>query len=362
MAKSSRVNFLGSFTRNVKRVSMAALLLVASSSPFVAAEESNYKIRIHKNLMQNIIDKNLPVALEHIEARATKDVLLPDSGARIDNIKLRIEPIEDSSWDKIRSDLFFDQGQIVTEISGLHFVGSGQITDPDTGMQDTISLKVPLDLAQLVLSPDQELSKEGFVYPKIEITEVVFQLDQKQFDIKLEGELPVYKTHRFEESIKKWMISSLKERETDFKLQMQFSEREIMQTFAFKKEINSNAAAHSTLSETMNLEDDHVVISYRTEFEGVDLEPVKGKMRKVDPAFSNEPAFMKDVQMLVDENYLNYLLFNMFETEKEFSLTESLFSMWPEDWMGGPTVIRGLMSVSIWQALFRDLGRKYGPA
>lgn len=228
-------------------------------------------------------------------------------------------------------------------------------------MQDTIQLSVPLDLAQLVMSPDQELSKEGFVYPKIEITEVVFQLDQKQFEIKLEGDLPVYKTHRFEESIKKWLTDSLKEREEDFKLQMQFSERQIMQTFAFKKEINENAAAHSSLSETMNLDDDHVYISYHTEFEGKDLEPIKGKMRKVDTAYSNEPAFMKDIQMLVDENYLNYLLFNMFETEKEFSLTEQLFAMWPEDWMGGPTVIRGLMSVSIWQVLFRDLIREYGP-
>lgn len=87
---------------------MAALLLLASSSQLVAAEESNYKIRIHKNLMQSIIDKNLPVALEHIEGRASKDVFLPDSGARIDNIKLRIEPAEESNWDRIRSDLFFD--------------------------------------------------------------------------------------------------------------------------------------------------------------------------------------------------------------------------------------------------------------
>ena len=40
---------------------------------------------------------------------------------------------------------------------------------------------------------DQELSNEGFVYPKIEVTEVVFQLDQKMFKIDLKGDLPVYK-------------------------------------------------------------------------------------------------------------------------------------------------------------------------
>jgi hypothetical protein len=68
-------------------------------------------------------------------------------------------------------------------------------------------------------------------------------------------------------------------------------------------------------------------------------------MRKVKTEFSNEPAFMKDVQIAVDENYLNYMLFNFFESEEMFSLTETMFKYWPEDWMGGPTVIRGLMSV-----------------
>lgn len=56
-----------------------------------------------------------------------------DGGAKIDNINLRIEPIQENNWDKIQSDLFFDNGQIVTEVTGLHYVGSGTITDPETG-------------------------------------------------------------------------------------------------------------------------------------------------------------------------------------------------------------------------------------
>lgn len=150
-------------------------------------------------------------------------------------------------------------------------------------------------MAQLVLSPDQELTKDGFVYPKFDITEVVFQLDKKMFKIDLKGDLPVYKTHKFEESIKKWMTESLSEREKDFKLQMQISERQIMQSFAFKKEITNNAAAHSTLSETMALDDDHLLISYQTEFEGKDLDPIKKKLRRINPSYSNDAKFMKDV-------------------------------------------------------------------
>jgi hypothetical protein len=44
-----------------------------------------------------------------------------------------------------------------------------------------------------------------------------------------------------------------------------------MSSFAFKKDLALGAVAHSSLSETMSLEGDHVVINYDTEFEGADL-------------------------------------------------------------------------------------------
>jgi hypothetical protein len=44
-----------------------------------------------------------------------------------------------------------------------------------------------------------------------------------------------------------------------------------MSSFAFKKDFVTGGAAHSSLSETMILEGDHIVSSYLTEFEGSDL-------------------------------------------------------------------------------------------
>lgn len=231
--------------------------------------------------MQNIIDKNIPVALEHIQARQTKNVFLEEIGANIDQINLKIEPIQ-QGWDNIQTELFFDQGQMVTEISGLQYIGTGQVTDPDTGIQDTIALSAPLDLFQLVLTPNQELTKEGYIYPKIDVTEAVFQLNLKRFDIHLAGDLPIYKAHSFEEAIKKWMGDSIQDKERDFKLQLQLSERQIMHSFAFKSEITNSSTAHSSLGETITLEDDHMLLSYHTEFEGKDLDPIKSKLRKVD--------------------------------------------------------------------------------
>lgn len=121
------------------------------------------------------------------------------------------------------------------------------------------------------------------------------------------------------------------------------SEREIMQSFAFKHEVK-DLMVHSSLSETMTIDGDHVLISYNNEFEGKDLNNLRKNLRRTSPKFSSEPSFMRDVQTVFDENYLNYYLFNLFETDQVFSLTELLFEYWPENWMGGPTAIRGLMS------------------
>jgi len=32
-----------------------------------------------------------------------------------------------------------------------------------------------------------------------------------------QGDLPLYKSHRFEEGVKKWMINQIKKRENEFK-------------------------------------------------------------------------------------------------------------------------------------------------
>ena len=78
-------------------------------------------------------------------------------------------------------------------------------------------MKADLDLAQIVSSLDQELTDDGNLYPKIEISEVAFTLHPDMFVLKTSGELPLYKTAKFETGIKKWMISQMSQREAEFK-------------------------------------------------------------------------------------------------------------------------------------------------
>lgn len=41
-----------------------------------------------------------------------------------------MKPDADRSWEHLETDLFFDNGQIVTEINGLHYEGTGKVRDP----------------------------------------------------------------------------------------------------------------------------------------------------------------------------------------------------------------------------------------
>jgi hypothetical protein len=72
---------IGSVGRNVKRLAFGALLLLASdtsdSGYQVRAEEAQYKLRIHKQFLKEVIDKNFPVMLEHIEWNQDVDEYLP---------------------------------------------------------------------------------------------------------------------------------------------------------------------------------------------------------------------------------------------------------------------------------------------
>lgn len=106
----------------------------------------------------------------------------------------------------------------------------------------------------------EQTVEDGNVYPMIEVSEVAFTLLPNEFIVNAQGDLPLYKSRTFEEGIKKWMKKEISKREKEFKAALQKSERDIMNSFAFKQEIHHGSVAHSTLSETMALEGDHVTV------------------------------------------------------------------------------------------------------
>ena len=102
----------GSIYKNLKRLAVLGCLMMTSAE--VAATESNYKIRLHKNFIKEVMDKNFRVVLQHIQSRVEKDVFLTEINANIDNLTLKIQPVGSGGlrvkpkWDEVNTDLFFD--------------------------------------------------------------------------------------------------------------------------------------------------------------------------------------------------------------------------------------------------------------
>ena len=88
-------------------------------------------------------------------------MFLTEINANIENLDIKISPQgkfdnnkNDEKWNDLKTELFFDNGQIVMEIDGLVFSGTGNIFDVKSGLSEKIEFSAILDLAQLVLTPD----------------------------------------------------------------------------------------------------------------------------------------------------------------------------------------------------------------
>lgn len=49
------------------------------------------------------------------------------------------------------------------------------------------------------------------------VNEVIFSIDENVVEVKARGDLPLYKSHGFEEKVLKWFVQELSKREKDFK-------------------------------------------------------------------------------------------------------------------------------------------------
>jgi hypothetical protein len=59
--------------------------------------------------------------------------------------------------------------------------------------------------------------------------------------------------------------------------------------------------------------------------------------------------------MVIDENYVNYVLLDMFHGAEPISILEILVNYWPEGLYGGTVAIRGIMNTALWSTIFSDL-------
>ena len=88
----------------------------------------------------------------------------------------------------------------------LYFVGKGVIEDPRTKAKETIDYNAPISTCQILLSLGEEYAAWGSLYPRINVDQVSFAVQEDLIKVSASGEVPLYKSHEFEKSVKKWFV------------------------------------------------------------------------------------------------------------------------------------------------------------
>jgi hypothetical protein len=64
----------------------------------------------------------------------------------------------------------------------------------------------------------EEYSEWGSVYPRVNVDQVLMQIEEQFIVVSAFGNLPLYKSHQFEKAVKKWFVGQLAKRQDFFKV------------------------------------------------------------------------------------------------------------------------------------------------
>lgn len=126
------------------------------------------------------------------------------------------------------------------------------ITDPSTGALEVVAFHAPLSTCQIVVSLGEEYASWGSLYPRFNIEQVLFQVDESLLTVSAAGELPLYQSHNFEKAVKKWFIGHVAKRQNEFKASLQAAEKNTWKNVPFSQKMFLNTVTlNNSLAESL---------------------------------------------------------------------------------------------------------------
>ena len=92
------------------------------------------------------------------------------------------------------------------EMHDLEFSGNGLIQDPETGARERVEFSAQINSAQAIMQLGEDLSSWGSLYPRVTFVDVIFSADENLVVVSAFGDLPLYKSHKFELAVKKTFV------------------------------------------------------------------------------------------------------------------------------------------------------------
>jgi hypothetical protein len=118
------------------------------------------------------------------------------------------------------------------------------------------------------MSLGEEYSSWGSLYPRFNINEVLFKLDESLVTVSAFGDIPLYKAHNFEKAVKKWFVGQLSKRQAEFLTSLQAVEKNIWKNTPFQQKLFMNQVTlNNSLAESLSIKGDHIYASFLNEFD-----------------------------------------------------------------------------------------------
>ena len=187
---------------------------------------TTYRVRVHINFMQQVLDRNMEMFLNHVDNLVNKTDFyeLPGlSGIKLTDLDLRLGvppmPVDEideesdfvSETASITSDLFTDREEIIMEIEGMQLRGTARlVADDEPDDKGFVEILAPLELSQFVFWPTQVLGgnetadngdylgEPGFLYPKLNVEDVALKMNVEETVVTIkDSNVPLYRSNEF---------------------------------------------------------------------------------------------------------------------------------------------------------------------
>ena len=235
------------------------------------------------------------------------------------------------------------------------------IKDPESGALEIITFHAPLSTCQIVVSLGEEYTSWGSLYPRFNIEQILLAVDQNLVQVSAYGQMPMYQSHNFEKVVKKWFLSQVGKRQADFKASLQAVEQNIWRNVPFSQKLfMGSVTLNNSLAESLSIKGDHVYASFLHELDHQMESDFEEKLVSVNPTFSEDNEFKKDVQLTFDENLINNHFQALFNSNKVISLQETIIGWLPDQVQVYAKILSSFFSTMGFTKFFPELAVEYG--
>jgi hypothetical protein len=219
-------------------------------------------------------------------------------------------------------EIFMDpNGSVLLELHSLEFSGDGQIHDPETGKNEKVEFSGPLSVAKVEMKTGSSRAPDGQRIPNFKVLSVDYEALPSEVVVSTFGDLPLYKSHKFEDALKNTLVQKNEKIKEDLKKAFQDAENHMWKRFPWNKTVLPMISLETAMKGDIELAEEAVGATFKSEVVGIDDQASK-PLRTVYPDLDTESEKM--FQMAVDENFFNHIFAFLFHSKRVYGARNML--------------------------------------